>query len=383
VKKYILFLIAFHLFLSFNLASAEIETFVKEYTYQASELDSRNSCRAIATEQLKRALLEELGTYVESKTVVKDSQLDKDEITSLTAGVVQLVVMDEKWDGKVYWLKAQVKADPDEVAASIDKLKNDEHLAHDLEEARAEAAQAIEEAEVLRQQLAQATADKQNQEQYNEAMNHLIAADYFERGSAFTVAGNYEAAGRAYDQAIIVQPEYAKAYINRSIVYVQLGRYGKAANDLKMAAALNPGKEDAYYNRVEMKKRVRDLKIGVTRPNKATIQGARFTDPLQKLLELKKEERKKSSLRGSSDKSIPIHAEPSRNTATGGSFNKGIGTSRPLLEGKAEKNNQALRKERELRRKQRIEEIRKNKAMKRQERKKAREKEGERDRDKK
>ena len=381
MKKYILFLVAFHLLLSFNLASAEIKTFVKEYTYQASELDSKNSCKAIATEQLKRALLEELGTYLESKTVVKDNQLDKDEITTLTAGVVQVVVMDEKWDGKVYWLKAQVKADPDEVAASIDKLRNDEQLVHDLEEARAEAAQAMEEAEGLRQQLAEATADKQKQEQYNEAMNQLVAADYFERGSGFTAAGNYGAAASAYNQAIIIEPQYAKAYINRSILYVQLGIYGKAANDLKMAAALNPGKEDTYYNRVELKKRVRDLNVDVIRQNKAMIQGARFADPLQKLLDWKRDEKKKASLRGSPEKSIPIYAESSRNTATGGSFNKETGTSRPVLVGNEEKRKQALRKERELRRKQRIEEIRKNKTMKRQERKKAQERE--RDRDKK
>ena len=377
MKKYILFLIVFHLLLSFNSASAEIKTFVKEYTYQASDLDSRNSCRAIATEQLKRALLEELGTYVQSKTVVKDNLLDKDEITTLTAGVVQVVVMDEKWDGKVYWLEAQVKADPDEVAASIDKLKNDEHLVHDLEEARAEAAQAMEEAEVLRQQLAQAAADKQKQEQYDETMNQLVAADYFEKGSAFTVAGNYVAAGRAYDQAIMVQPEYAKAYISRSIVYVQLGRYGRAANDLRMAAALNPGREEAYYTRVELKKRARDLKVGVNRQNKAPIQGARFDDPLQKLLNWKKEEKKKASLRRPQEKSIPIHTESSRNIGTGGSSNKETGRSQL---GKSEKNNQSLRKERDLRRKQRVEEIRKNKKIKQQEKKKARE--GERDRDK-
>jgi len=360
---------------------AEMKTFIKEYTYQASELDSKNSCKAIATEQLKRTLLEELGTYVESKTVVKDSQLDKDEITTLTAGVVQVVVMDEKWDGTVYWLKAQVKADPDEVAASIDKLRNDEQLVHDLEEARAEAAQAMEEAEVLRQQLAQTTADKQKQEQYNETMNQLVASDYFERGSAFTAAGNYGAAASAYNNAIIIEPEYAKAYINRSILYVQLGIYGKAANDLKMAAALNPANEDVYYSRVEQKKRVRDLKVSVIRRDKAPVQSARVADPLQKLLDWKREERRKASLRGSPDKSVPIHTEPSRNTAPGGSFNKGIDTSRPVLEGKTEKNNQALRKERELRRKQRVEEIRKNKTIKRQESKKARERE--RDRDKK
>jgi tetratricopeptide (TPR) repeat protein len=381
MKKTIPLMIALFVFTAISLSHAEIKTFVKEYTYQASELDSKNSCKAIATEQLKRALLEELGTYVKSKTVVKDSQLDKDEITTLTAGVVQVAVMDEKWDGKAYWLKAQVKADPDEVAASIDKLRNDEQLVHDLEEARAEAAQAMEEAEVLRQQLAQTTADKQKQEQYNETMNQLVASDYFERGSAFTAAGNYGAAANAYNQAIMLQPEYAKAYINRSIVYVQLGRYGKAANDLKMAAALNPGKEDAYYNRIELKRRVRDIKLSATRQDKAPIQSARFADPLQKLLDWKKEEKKRVSLRGSPDRSIPIHTEHLRNTATGVSYNKEAGTSRPILVSKAEKDNQALRKERDLRRKQRVEEIRKNKTMKQQESKKARDRE--RDREKK
>ena len=339
-------MIALFVFTSISPSHAEIRTFVKEYTYQASELDSKNSCKAIATEQLKRALLEELGTYVESKTVVKDSQLDKDEITTLTGGVVQVVVVDEKWDGKVYWLKAQIKADPDEVAASIDKLKNDEHLVHDLEEARAEAAQAMEEAEVLRQQLARTTADEQKQEQYNETMNQLVASDYFERGNAFTASGNYVAAANAYNQAIMIQPEYAKAYINRSIVYVQLGRYGKAANDLKMAAALNPGNGDAYYNRVELKKRVRDIKVSVTRQDKALIQSARLADPLQKLLDWKKEEKKKASLRGSLDRSNPIRTEPLRNIATAVSYNKETGTSRPVLVGKAEKNNQALKRER-------------------------------------
>jgi tetratricopeptide (TPR) repeat protein len=235
----------------------------------------------------------------------------------------------------------------------------------------------MEEAEVLRQQLVQAAADKQKQEQYNEAMNQLVAADYFERGSAFTVAGNYEAAGRTYDQAIIVQPEYAKAYINRSIVYVQLGRYGKAANDLRMAVALNPGKEDAYYTRIELKKRAKDLTVGVYRQNTAPIQGARSADPLQKLLDRKKEEKKRVSLHGPPEKSIPIHTEPSRNTAIRASSNKETGRSQL---GKAEKNNQSLRKERELRRKQRVEEIRKNKKIKQQEKKKTRE--GERDRDK-
>ena len=34
-----------------NLVSAESKTFIKEYTYQASEYDSKVSCRVLALEQ--------------------------------------------------------------------------------------------------------------------------------------------------------------------------------------------------------------------------------------------------------------------------------------------------------------------------------------------
>ena len=42
------------LMLSVVPAVAEMKTFVKEYTYEASEADSKLSCRTIALEQVKR-----------------------------------------------------------------------------------------------------------------------------------------------------------------------------------------------------------------------------------------------------------------------------------------------------------------------------------------
>jgi hypothetical protein len=69
-------------------ASAEMKTFLKEYTYQASDEDSKNSSRTIALRQVQRLLLEELGSYLESETQIKGFVLTKDQITALTAGVV-------------------------------------------------------------------------------------------------------------------------------------------------------------------------------------------------------------------------------------------------------------------------------------------------------
>ncbi len=82
-----------------SFTSAESKTFVKEYTYQASEYDSKMSCRTLAIEQVKRLLLEELGTYLESHTEIVNFQLKKDQITALTAGIVQTKILKEKWDG--------------------------------------------------------------------------------------------------------------------------------------------------------------------------------------------------------------------------------------------------------------------------------------------
>ncbi len=75
---------------------AATKVFEREYTYQASEADSKLSCRVIALEQVKRLLLEELGTYLESISEVKDSVLTKDEIVILTAGVVRTGIVSER-----------------------------------------------------------------------------------------------------------------------------------------------------------------------------------------------------------------------------------------------------------------------------------------------
>jgi hypothetical protein len=102
-----------------NPVSAKSVSFVKDYTYQASEADSKLSSRAIALEQVKRLLLEELGVYLQSDTEVINFQLTKDQIRTYTAGIVKAVPIEEKLDGVNYYLKAKLEADPDQVVKEI------------------------------------------------------------------------------------------------------------------------------------------------------------------------------------------------------------------------------------------------------------------------
>src|SRR5665647_2595889 len=104
VLSSVLFLILSFLLFA-NSSFAETKIFIKEYTYHAGDEDSKNSSRTIALREVKRLLLEELGTYLESQTEVKNFQMTKDQITTLTAGIVSTEVIDEKCDGHIYWIK--------------------------------------------------------------------------------------------------------------------------------------------------------------------------------------------------------------------------------------------------------------------------------------
>ena len=57
---------------------------------------SADDARIYAIAKAKREALEKAGTYIESLTVVKNSQVEKDEILALTAGVLKAEVISQK-----------------------------------------------------------------------------------------------------------------------------------------------------------------------------------------------------------------------------------------------------------------------------------------------
>lgn len=97
------------------------KVFVREYIYNASEDDSKNSSRKKSIKQLKSILSEEVGTHIESsldmKTTTKNgvsNKYVKSEINSLSANITKLKILDEKWNGTTYYIKASVKIDEEQ-----------------------------------------------------------------------------------------------------------------------------------------------------------------------------------------------------------------------------------------------------------------------------
>src|SRR3989304_3229623 len=177
-------------------ASAEVVTFVKEYTYQASELDSKASCRTIALEMVKRLLLEELGTYLISETVVANFQLTKDEIRVISAGIVKTKIIKEKWDGKSYWLKVEMKANPEEVEQGIRTFRENMNMGQGAINANLKVESSLNEIEELKTKVKTVKSEKDKRdikEEYIQKVNVISDSEIEARALiAHDIYQNYD-----------------------------------------------------------------------------------------------------------------------------------------------------------------------------------------------
>ena len=203
----LLILVTAMLLTTAEVRAAKVE-FVKEHTYRAGDMDSKVSSRAIALMEVKRALLEQLGTYLVSETEVRNFQMTKDQVTLLTAGIVSAEILEEKWDGKEFYLKAKLVVDPQEVAERVKAMSRDRERTRELEEAKRKRDQALKEVERLRKDMGLARPDIQGQvdrqADYSRAVQELGIDDEFvgyrflmKDGSSF-VWRDYEESGDSY-----------------------------------------------------------------------------------------------------------------------------------------------------------------------------------------
>ena len=77
----------------------------------------------------------------------------------------------------------------------------------------------------------------------------VMAMEWFKKGYASAVAGNYREAIESYDRVIELNPDMAEAYYVRGVAYNNLGDPKQAITDLDRAIELKPEYASAYYNR--------------------------------------------------------------------------------------------------------------------------------------
>lgn len=131
-------------------AWAEIRTITAEGEYRLGDRDTKEDGIRLAIEQAKRNALDQVASYLESVTTVKDLDVTQDEIRSYTAGVV--VILDHRiklrLDDQTVVIQAALtgRVDTDEVIQALAAVKHHE-------EARAELSAIKQELDQLHQEL--------------------------------------------------------------------------------------------------------------------------------------------------------------------------------------------------------------------------------------
>jgi tetratricopeptide (TPR) repeat protein len=237
---------------------AETKTFIREYTYTASEADSKITSRAIALDQVKRMLLEEIGIYLKSEfqTAKQEkngvySELTKEQTQSITAGITETKILEERWNGETYYIKASITVDPDEVTKTIARIAADQNKLKELEEVEHKADEAISEIAQLRKEFDSTKSENEKlakQKEYIVASDNLSASDWFQKGYNAAELKEYDNAILYYQKSIDLNPNNASPYINLGLAYHDKGNLDKAIQVLQKAIDLNPQNSMAFNN---------------------------------------------------------------------------------------------------------------------------------------
>ncbi len=150
--------------------------------YRLGDHDTRTDGVRLAVEAAKKDALEQVATYLESVTEVRDMHVTRDDIRSYTAGIV--TVLDERITTRVEHesivIRAELTAaiDPHEVAQAIASLRENESAMRALMELRAETDRLQEQLDATNRALAAAPSADEVQllsRQREDMLNELQA----------------------------------------------------------------------------------------------------------------------------------------------------------------------------------------------------------------
>lgn len=275
-------------------AIGEIQTITHTVKQSFGGSQSPDDARIAAVAKAKREALELAGTYVESTTVVKNAQVEKDEILALTAGVLKAEVVSQKnyTTGDAFGIEVTVRVEVDTAVleARLKKVLEDRTHFEQLKQARAREKELLEKIALLEAENRKSGKSKQKsanlKKEFQTASRGLTAVDWYNkaldlwgvgkltdpgkaieylneairlepdyveayliRGATYAILAQYQRAIQDYDTAIRLKRDYAEAHLIRGITYAILTQYRRAIQDFDTVIRLKPDDAKAYYIR--------------------------------------------------------------------------------------------------------------------------------------
>lgn len=240
--------------------NAEIQTYEGTDEYIMSEFETPDVAKQRAKQKAERMAIEKAGVFIESTTEVANMMVTKDEIITMTGGILKLVEnpkyqMIPMDNGETFIVRATVKAqiDTDDITKWLNRNAGERS---ELVDQNRELQKAIEEQDrqiaELKARLANAGSaqDKEKiSEQFAAEDKIFMANQKLQDALKLYYAGNLSGAMNNCTESLSLNSNSALAYSLRGTIYYQLGQYQNAISDLSQAAAFNSSDEKIFYNR--------------------------------------------------------------------------------------------------------------------------------------
>lgn len=232
-----------------QICSAEVQTIEADGYYIIGDGPDENHSVAKNRAKLeaKRSAAEKTGIFVESLTEVKNGQLTKDEINTISAQVLQIV--SEKITPEIigetvrYCCHIVAKVDSESV---IEKLRQDRQKLYEAVEQNKRQQQELD---AVKKELSELKArykgaDEQQQQEINKDIgkneNRIKAIELVESGHECFRSGDYKKAHDYYQKAVQINPNYDDAWSTLGSSYCKLGDYKKGKECYQKAISIKP-----------------------------------------------------------------------------------------------------------------------------------------------
>lgn len=162
--------------------SEQVRVVTASGEYRMGDHDTRTDAVRLAVEAAKREALEQVATYLENVTEVRNMDVTKDDIRTYTAGIVKVLdqTITMRPEGETAVIRADLTAqiDTNEVTRAIAALRENESARSELAALRVETDQLQQQLDTANQALAAATAPEEVQvltQQREDMLNELHA----------------------------------------------------------------------------------------------------------------------------------------------------------------------------------------------------------------
>ena len=245
--------------------NAEVKTYTGTDEYVMSEFETIDIAKQRATQKAERNAQEKAGVYINSYSETRDMELVRDEIVSITCGIMS--VTDVKYDVQPladvngFVIRATVTAniDTDDINKWMQKgaQERSDIVAQnkELQQAVADQNATIEQ---LKGQIAELKAGgKLNDERAREQVTAEFAAEdkifqanlKLEEAQKKFFDHDFPAVIKLCDEALELNPKSAIAYGKRGAAYGVMNQPERSIADCTKAIELDPSNADAYVNR--------------------------------------------------------------------------------------------------------------------------------------